>query len=222
MRQLPVEITNYLQQNSGIKTRVLLWVEARNRNTGVTETIGLWNGDDHQQFVIDGETRTYYGCGNFIQVGTMSFQSGLNIRRFTIAVSPITPEIDTVLRDYDPKFAPAQVHLAFFNPDTDGLVAPPTKMFKGWIDKFPIKTPAVGGEGDGKIEMVGHTRLLTKRLAQKRSDETQRQRSAGDSFFQDVAITGQISTPWGSKTVATRTGAFGQPLRVEKLKGDRA
>ena len=222
MRQLPTEITNYLQQNSGVKTRVLLWVEARNRTTGVAETIGLWNGEDHRQFVIDGQTRTYYGCGNFIQVGTMSFQSGLNIRRFTIAVSPITPEIDLVLRDYDPKFAPTQVHLAFYNTETNNLIAPPVKMFKGWIDKFPIKTPSVGGEGDGKIEMVGHTRLLTKRLALKRSNDTQRQRNASDTVFSDVSITGQISTPWGSKTVATRTGAFGQPLRVEKLKGNSA
>lgn len=199
MRALPAEITTYLQQNSAVKVRRLLWITARNRDTGEPETHGLWDGEDTTTFVVDGETRVYYGFGQFVNWGELTIESTLNIRKLSAVLAPITPEVEQVLRGYDPKFAPVQVHLAFFNPETNNLVAPPLRMFKGWVDKFPLTTPPVGGSGQARLDMVGHTRILTNRLALKRSDETQRRRSAGDSFYSDVTVTGQVQTPWGSK-----------------------
>lgn len=199
MRNLPSEISSYLASNAGIVVRQLLWVEAKNRSTGEVETIGFWSGEDHIQFVIDGDTRTYYGSGQFIGFNELVVESSLTIRRLTATVVGITPEIETVLRNYDPKMAPTQVHLAFFSATTNNLLAPPVRVDKGWIDKFTIKTPIVNDKGEGSIQMMGNTRYLTRRLPFKRSDQTQKKRLAGDTFYNDVTITGQVSTPWGSK-----------------------
>ena len=199
MRTLPSELTTHLATTSGVKMRQLLWVEAKNRTTGELETIGFWSGEDHQDFVIDGETRTYYGGGQFIQFGEVTLDSTLNVRKLTASVFPISPEIEVVLREYEPKMAPVETHVLFLYPETNNQVCPPVKMHKGWIDRFPIKTPPIGEEGSGALEMVNHTRMLTRRLPHKRSDDTQRKRSGSDSFYADVGMTGQVTTPWGSK-----------------------
>ena len=57
-----------LEERRGTDARVLLWIEAKNRETGLSEVIGFWSGDDHQDFLIDGEIRTYFGAGQVIDV----------------------------------------------------------------------------------------------------------------------------------------------------------
>lgn len=200
MRALPSEISTYLLENDGVIIRQLLWVSAKNRATGEYENIGFWSGEDHETFVVEGETRVYYGSGQFINFGELTLESTLNIRKLSATVAPISPEMEVVLRQYDPKMAPTQVHLAFYSPTTNVLIAPPFRVHKGWIDKFPVTTPAVGGEGSGKIDLMGHTRIMTRTLPTKRSDSSQRKRNAGDTFYANVGMTGQVSTPWGSKT----------------------
>lgn len=219
MRDLPIEIQTYVATQPGVKIRQLLWIIARNRSTGAPEEHGLWSGEDHQVFTVDGEGRTYYGVGQFIDWGQLQVESTLNIRKLSAAVSAITPEVEEVLRTFDPKFAPVQVHLAFFDPETNNLVGNPYRVFKGWIDKFPVRRPANGSDAQGTIDMVGHTRILTRQLALKRSDETQRQRAAGDTFYNDVAITGQVQTPWGEKSVAPSGGGTNGRNIAPLLKG---
>ena len=143
MRDLPVEIADVIAQRQGIVVRTLFWVEAKNRTTGVTETIGIWNGEDVQQFVINSDVRTYYGAGSFINFGELVQESGLNIRKLVANVSPLSPEMQTLLRTYEPKFAPVQVHLAFYDPENMTLIAAPFRVFKGWIDTMSINTPAI-------------------------------------------------------------------------------
>lgn len=199
MRDLPIEIQQYVAEQPGVKIRQLLWVIAKNRTTGDPEPHGLWSGEDTQIFTIDAEPRTYYGFGQFIQWGQLQVEATLNIRKLQATVSAISPEVEQVLRGFDPKFAPVQVHLVFLDPETNNIVGNPYRIFKGWIDKFPVRRPANGEDAQGTIDLVGHTRILTRQLALKRSQETQRKRDPADSFFDDVSITGQIQTPWGSK-----------------------
>lgn len=199
MRTLPSEISTYLQQNDGIMVRQLLWVSAKNRDTGEYENIGFWSGEDHQTFVVDGTPRVYYGSGQFINFGELTLESTLNIRKLSAKVVAISPEMQTVLRQYDPKMAPTQLHLTFYSPISNNLIASPFRVHKGWIDKFPIKTPAIGGQGEASLDLMGHTRMMTRRLPTKRSDATQRKRNASDAFYADVGMTGQVTTPWGAK-----------------------
>lgn len=220
MRLLPPEIASYLMTNSGVKIRQLLWIVARNRTTGERESIGLWTGEDNQVFTIDGEPRTYYGCGQFVNFGDMVLDATLNIRRLQVTMTPISPEIEQVFRGYDAKMARVEAHLVFYNTETNNNVAPPLRFHKGWIDKFVVTTPPVGGSGEANINMVSNARVLTNRLAIKRSNDSQRLRQANDEFFRDVAFSGQVQTPWGSKTVGQYGGGVGGMLRsmVDRLK----
>lgn len=205
MRDLAPEISASNNERKGVKPRILWWVRARNRVTNEIETIGFWNGDDHQTFVIDGETRTYFGAGNILGYGDMTFESALHIRTFTVNTAYVTPEIELALRGYETRFARTELHLAFYNTETNNLLAPPVRVFKGWINKLKIKTPKVNEMGSATVDLVGHTRLLTKKLASKRSDQNQTRRQAGDRFFKDVSMTGTVQVAWGEKM----TGAYG-------------
>lgn len=215
MRALPAEIAAALS-NPGIKVRQLLWITARNRGSGNPESIGIWTGEDVQNFTIGGVARTYYGGGSFISAGDMLSEVGLNVRRLSVSMSPITPEIEQVLRGYDAKMAPVELHLAFFSTETNNLVAPPYRIFKGWIDRFPITTPALNGQGEARLDLVSSARILTNGLALKRSNDSQNRRQSGDAFFRDVSISGQIQTPWGSKTI-NPPGVSGYSSVVRRL-----
>lgn len=203
MREVSSAILAQLALRTGLKVRNLLWIEARNRETGDPETIGIWNGDDVTDFVIDGDTRTYYGSGQFITFEDYKQEQGLVIHRLVGKSNAISPEMETVIRQYDTRLARVQMHLQFYDPLTDQKIGNPYRFFKGWIDTLPIKTGAKGEAGSATINMVGHARILTRLNPAKRSHETQRMRNGIDTFFSDVAITGTVTTPWGSSGVAS-------------------
>ena len=83
---------NQLLERRGTWSDVLFWVSARNRDTGVSETIGFWTGDDHQQISVGGEQRTYFGAGNFLDVPSIRAGTGLRVRQHRLALAPFTDE----------------------------------------------------------------------------------------------------------------------------------
>lgn len=199
MRDIPIEVAAEVARRDGIVVRNLLWVKGRNRTTGEYENIGFWNGGDVRVFVISGETRTYYGTGAFIKFGSLSSETGLVIKKLTGIVSPFAAEVQQALREYEPRFAPVEAHQAFFSPDTMQMVADPVRMFKGWIDTVSIKEPVINGnDATATINMVGHTRILTRLLQSLRSNESQKKRNSSDTFYTDVAVSAELTTPWGS------------------------
>lgn len=198
MRDLPPEILALLTKRQGIIVHRLYLLSARNRGTGDIEQIGIWSGADHQDFTVDGQTHTFYGGGNFLTSSDLKSDRGLTIRKLSVEMAPFTAEIRTVLREYDPKFQPMFVYLAFFDPETNNMVANPWRVFKGWIDTAPERRGAKGDKSQAVINGVGHTRILTRTFPAKRSNETQKLRDPNDTFFSNVAITGTINTPWGT------------------------
>lgn len=213
MRSIPSEILAQLNKRQGIKVRTLYWIRAKNRATGAEETLGVWNGEDTRTFVINGTPRGYVGGGGFIQFNSLKHEMNLNIQRLVANANPVSPEFQNVLRLYDPKGARVEVHIAVFDTETDQLVADPYRVYKGWINTAPIKTGAKNGESTVTINHVGHSRILTRLLPAKRSDDNQRKRLGTDGFFKYVAITGTIQTAWGSKTVGdniNRGNAWGK------------
>lgn len=205
MRDLNIAILTQIAKRAGLKVRNLLWIQAKNRVTGEIETIGIWNGDDVRSFVINGDARTYIGAGQFIVFDDFKQEQGLNIHRLVAHSNSITPEMELVIRGYDTRLARVEVHLAFYDPETDNMLDVPFRYFKGWIDTLPVKTGAKGGSGSATLNMVGHSRVLTRLNPAKRSHENQKQRLSSDTFLTDVAITGTVTTPWGTEGVATIT-----------------
>jgi len=123
-------------------------------------------------------------------------QTGLVVRMQRLTLSPLSPEVAQMLRGYDPRLAPVEIHRALFYPESRELVAEPRRVFKGWIDQAPITTPAIGGAAMAEVSLASAARALTIPLAAKKSDETQRRRG-GDRFRRYADVSGQVEVWWG-------------------------
>lgn len=196
MRSYDSATATYLGARQGIVSRLLVWVTARNRTSGDAETMGLWGGDDHQEFIIDGQPRLYYGAGSLVDVPPMVFEAGLVVRSHRASLSALTPEVQLLLRGYETRLAPVEIHRALFWPEDRQLVAAPHRVFSGWIDALSIKTPASNGTARAEVTLVSAARALTIGLPLKKSNEVQKLRG-GDGLRKYIAISGSIETAWG-------------------------
>ena len=71
---------------------------------------------------------------------------------------------------------------------------------------FPTSEP--GGAPECVLEVVSETRVLTRGLALKKSDESQRTRG-GDRFRRYGDISGAVPVYWGEKRAAVSSGSSG-------------
>jgi len=198
MRQLGQATIDHARATDGIVAHLLLWVSARNRTTGLTETMGLWTGDDVQDFVIDGQARSYFGAGSFIDCDPVTMETGLKVRMHRIRFAPVTAEAAQLVRGYDTRLAPAELHRAVFDPVTMTLIDTPHRILRGWINALPIPTPAEGQTAAGEMIIASSARALTKSLSRTFSDGSLRARASTDGFFKYTDITGEVETRWGA------------------------
>ncbi|MFD1914109.1 hypothetical protein [Halodurantibacterium flavum] len=190
------ETQQYFATRRAIMARVLIWIEALNRETGVQEALGLWNGDDHRDFVIGGQVRTYYGAGALLAVDPITSRTGLQVRLHRVVLSPLAPEVRQVIRGYDPRFAPVEIHRAVFDAETHGLVDEPHRRLKGYIDKISVSTPPKGSGARVELQIASAARALTIPVSRKRSHEALKARR-DDDFRRFSAMAGTIETRWG-------------------------
>ncbi|SDW78432.1 hypothetical protein [Roseicitreum antarcticum] len=188
----------YNAARAGQARHTLVYIWGRNRETGQIESIGFWTGDDHQSFVIDGETRTYFGAGAAIDIDDITGGVGLAVRYVTARLA-VVPEVAQAIRGYDPKLAPVEMHSAVFSLETNALVSEPRRIFKGEINEAPTPTPAIGGEAVFEIRCASSARALTRTLALKRSDAELRRRNPNDRFREYVSTSGIREVPWGEQ-----------------------
>jgi len=187
----------HLGGSEAFESYYLVWVTARNRATGLPETMGLWTGPDNRQFTIGGQVRTYYGAGDLIGVDPIENSTGLDVIMRNISLAHISPEVATLLRGYDPRLAPIEVHIADYIPQTNVLAGAPRRVIFGSIDQSSIPTPAIGSDGVASITIASAARALTQKLTGKWSNETQQVEHPGDTFFGYANISGQVSVSWG-------------------------
>lgn len=188
---------SHFATSTRMHARALLWIRALNRDTGLPETIGLWNGADHRVFSIAGEDRTYYGAGSLLSVGQITSQIGLKVRTHRVTLSPLAPEVQMLIRGYEPRFAPVEIHRALFDPNSEALIDAPHRRFKGYIDKVAFKTGPKGEKVTVELTLASAARALTIPLSRKRSNETLRARSSGDGFRKYADVAGTITVKWG-------------------------
>lgn len=200
MRFVDPQVAARRAARAGTHAEALVWVEARNRSTGLIETMGLWTGVDHQIFTIGGESRTYYGAGNVLDVPDIPSRMGVAIQTLTISVAFASPEVEMLLRGYDPRLCRAEIHRAEFDAD-EKLIATPERLFKGWINGAPSVTPAIGGAATASLELVSNARMLTRRGSATKSDQYQRRRS-GDRFRRYATLAESATVYWGEERAA--------------------
>lgn len=186
---------NHLNARGSVAPRWLLWVAAKNFTTLTDASVGLWNGDDDLTFTIDGSPRVYNGALGRFDVEPLVYATGTDIRSQRITLSVNTPEVEDVFRGFIVKGAAVELHLALMDPLSGALIDVDRK-FKGFLNRAPISTPAIGsGGGTIALEMVSSMRLLTRTIAVKKTDQSQRLRSS-DRFRRYGAIGVQVTTDW--------------------------
>ena len=197
MRILDTKSAEYLSAHTGVASRHMLHVIGRNPDTGAQEALGLWQGDDHLTIGIGGLNRTYYGAGGLIGVEPIRAGIGLEVRMLQATLSPLTPEVALLLRGYDARLAPAEVHRGLLSLETGQLIAEPIRVFRGWVDEVKIRTGEVGDTGEATVTLASAARGLTRALTLTRSDAEMRRRNAGDAFRRYTDIAGEVGVWWG-------------------------
>ncbi len=211
MRSFTAPELAYLAAADGREAHALIWIRAKNRTTGAIEAMGLWTGEDHASFTVEGQVRTYFGAGNVIAVDDLVYATGLSVQMQSARLSVLTPEVDQLIRGTDARLAPVEIHRAFLSPLTGALVAPPHRLFKGWIEEQPIRTAAKNGIPTLTIKMASAARELTRNLPLLKSDAALRARSPGDGFRRYNSVSGQVETVWGEASGKMGDGAPAAP-----------
>ena len=199
MRILDTASAEYLSAHTGVASRHMVHVIGRNRDTDAQEALGLWQGDDHLTIAIGGVNRTYYGAGGLIGVEPIRAGIGLEVRMLQATLSPLTPEVALLLRGYDTRLAPAEVHRGLLSLETGQLIAEPIRVFRGWVDALKIRTGEVGGASEATVTLASAARGLTRALTRTRSDTEMRRRNTGDRFRDYADIAGEVGVWWGEK-----------------------
>lgn len=185
-----------LEERRGTDARVLLWIRAKNRTTGLPEVIGFWSGDDHQEFLIDGELRLYFGAGNVIEVPPIIVTPGFQVRNYRVKLPPFTDEVKTLLQGYEPRRARVEIHSCPLNIDSGAPLGTPKRRFKGFLNQAPEERKK-GGTSYTELVMVSNARLLTFGLPLKRSSAELKRRDPDDRGREYIDTTGQWTVPWG-------------------------
>ena len=207
----PVELAEH-ERRLGTISRTLFWVTAKNRSTGLPESLGLWDGDDVAQFTIGVAVRTYYGP-SIMEVPTITGGVGLDVRQISVRVPHLSPEVQNMLRAYDPRLAPVEMHRAIYSLDTNALIGL-RRIFKGWITKAPITTGAEGQEGRAEISLVSASRSLTRKLALFRANADQRARLANDRGREYGSTSGLKEVWWGEGKVVSQPRLSVSPVNT--------
>lgn len=204
MRAIDPAEAAHLAARKPIIIRHMLWISARSRATGAVETLGLWDGEDHQEISVAGLTRLYYGAGGLLAIDQIGHAVGTDVRRVRAVLAPMAPEVEMAIRGYDPRTAPVEIHRMIINPETMAPVSAPTRLLKGRISDLELITPDLeGGDAECRITIATNAVEGTRGLALKKSDESQKLRTTADGkqdrFYQYADVAGKVPVLWGEK-----------------------
>ncbi|HMR51181.1 MAG TPA: hypothetical protein PKA33_01750 [Amaricoccus sp.] len=201
VRAVNTQAQNIRERRNALSTRLMLWIEGRERDTGLPAALGLWTGEDVEDITFAdmwsgaSVTRTFYGAGEMLGVGAIRWHAGLEVRPVTITLSSVSPAVVTALRVYEPRGARVQILKRSYEPDL-GTEAGIEPVWMGFVNGAPIPRPAPGGDASMSLECVSSARLLTIPYPRRKSHAAQGQR-AGDKFRRYTATAGQWDVPWG-------------------------
>lgn len=205
MRAFSPATAAYFAQRTAFVGHILLWVSARNRDTDAVERIGFWTGIDHREFTLEGQVRLYFAAGSFLKMDPIRRRTGLKVQTQRVTLSQIAPPVQMLIRGYEPRHAPAEVHRALFDPLSENLIDEPHLLLRGFVDKATISTPAKNETGNATLEIATEARSLTRALQRFRSDASLRQRAPTDAFRQYASQSETADTPWGREASARQS-----------------
>jgi hypothetical protein len=197
MRTYDAATLAYINAHEGIVARHLIWVIAKNRSTGLDETMGLWNGEYDTQFTISSEVRDYIGAGALLAFEPIRSGIGLDVQIHEFSLSGISSDVQQLVRGYDTRLAKVEVHRAVYDLDTNALVSEPMRILKGWVNEINFQTGAEGQESSVTLSVANASRALTRTLSAFRSDAAQKAQYPNDRFREYTDISYSVEVKWG-------------------------
>lgn len=185
------------QERRGTHVHVFLWIVGRNRLTGLDESLGLWTGDDTQEFSVGGQLRTYFGSGTVLGVGEIRVAPGLDVRIHTVTLPPFRDEVRTALRVYEARGARCELHSWPFDLDTGAPLGPAVRIVRGTLQGAPETLGQRPEQSRVEIKIASSARALTRADPLLRSDAALRARYPGDRGREYIDTVGEWSVPWG-------------------------
>ncbi len=216
MRTLDAASLDYVSDEPGVVVRYLIWFTAKNRTTGDPESMGLWTGDEDRTYTIDSTPRDYVGAGTVVRIEPFTFRQGTEVRMQTVHLSILTPEVETLIRGYEPRGAGVEIHQVLFSTVTNTKVGTPTLVFDGTIEKSPITIPEQGGEASLELTLASSTRVLTRTLPQSWSHSTLSLRS-GDAIARWADLSGDVEVQWGELRAGQLSVAERERRKIERI-----
>lgn len=207
--------TNQLDERSGTDAHILVLIEPRDRVTGEIVPLGLWTGDDHQTFTVDGETHLFLGAGNVIEVPPIRAGIGLEVRRQRVILPPMTDAAKLALQVYQAAQARVRVWSQPLDIYTGAPLGAPHRVIKGRLETAPETLAKLGDQSRTELVISSATRPLTFRQPLFKSDAAQRLRDPFDRFREYAASIADRPIPWGQKTVVTEIPPPPPPLNVD-------
>jgi hypothetical protein len=163
-----------------------LWVQARDRDTGAVQPVGIWSGDEDISVAVQlpggsTEARTYYGGCNLDIPDGIPYVADLTDNPVRVSISQIADTDQILVRGYDVRLAYCEIHVTTWTGGA--LTSAPQLQWVGIIDEAPISTPAAGS--DGSIEFSIRSEIMSQLTATnpaKSSDSHQKRRLSTDGF----------------------------------------
>lgn len=189
------EAVAHLQSREGYMPRWAFWCDARNRDTGESEASGIWQGEDHEVFTIDGQQRTFAGAQGNLEIGEIRRGKGLNVRSLTVKLSGLSPDVQQLLKTYDVRGRQCEVFLMLLDPQTGQLIGI-NREFKGYVNMAPETFDADEGAHTVQLDLVSHFRDLTTTPNIYKSNAAQ-SALGGDTFARDSTMADAVDDKWG-------------------------
>lgn len=197
MRSFDVAVGQHIRDRGAKHAHLFASLTGRNRANGNVETTGFWTGADHEDFVADGVTQTFFGAGTIMQVSPIVSDAGLKVRTLRLVFSSVPAEVQIAARQYDLRRQPCRLYVGYFDPETHALIGSLQRVFKGFSAGLEITRPEVGGAAEMVVNLLSNSRALTKTLSLKKSQAALTARNGGDTFRQFTDISGAVEAVWG-------------------------
>ena len=168
-----------------------------NLGSSSQEFVGVWQGDDNQELVVDGAARTFIGAQGFLQISQINYSIGLDIQTVTATLNGADPTVRALIPGYQMRFRPASIYLTFLDPSTGNLIGSPSRMFKGYVNAAPAVTESEGGTVTVSVDIVSHLRDLTTTPNLYKS--AQSREALGDGFRKYGTLVDISDDPWGGR-----------------------
>lgn len=187
-----------------IKARNFVWLTGKD-NLGASHSAGFWDevGTVTASYVDFNtgltSSRDYTGAGSLLSIDPIALVNDVSVRTITIGLSQVDTAVADAVRGYNVRGGAIEVHRGLFNPGTYKLVAPLSPRFIGFIDTMTITDPKEGQSGNITLNVVSHTRELTRINTDVCSDPSQKLRDSSDNFYKDIGVVGKWQIFWGQK-----------------------